>query len=101
MGLEILPIFRDHITGGTEDPGGDRGVKGPGIIPDADRPDLLVAWNGGFKGPHGGYGMVADGRTYRPLLKGLASVAVLQDGSIRLGEWGRDLSHLFSGYNFL
>jgi hypothetical protein len=83
--------IRLHLTGGTEDPGGDRGVKGPGVIPGADRPALLAAWNGGFRGPHGGYGMVADGKTYRPLRDGYASVAVLADGSILMGQWGRDL----------
>ncbi|MGE5597621.1 MAG: hypothetical protein ACM3S1_16475, partial [Hyphomicrobiales bacterium] len=51
--------IRLHIVGGTEDPGGDRGVHGPGTIPESDLANLLVAWNGGFKGPHGGFGMVA------------------------------------------
>ena len=83
---------RLHITGGTEDPGGDRGVKGSGVIPDVDRKDLLAAWNGGFRGPHGGFGMYADGKQYRPLRSGLASVAVTNDGAIRMGEWGRDLT---------
>ena len=80
-----------HMTGGFDDPGGDRGIRGPGIIPESDRPNLLVAWNGGFRGPHGGYGMVADGKEYRPLRNGLASVAVMGDGTILMGQWGRDL----------
>lgn len=82
---------RLHITGGLEDPGGDRGVEGPGVIPDEHRKDLLVAWNGGFRGPHGGYGMYADGKTYRPLRNGLASIAITRDGEIKMGEWGRSL----------
>jgi hypothetical protein len=82
---------RLHITGGTKDPGGDLGVKGPGVIPAADRQGLLAAWNGGFRGPHGGFGMYADGKQYRPLRNGLASVAVSRDGGIRIGQWGRDL----------
>jgi hypothetical protein len=83
--------IRLHVVGGRSDPGGDLGIKGPGMIPEADRRELLAAWNGGFRGPHGGFGMVADGLTYRPLRKGLASVAVMKDGTIRMGEWGRDL----------
>jgi hypothetical protein len=83
---------RLHMTGGTEDPGGDRGVRGPGTIPQSLRKDLLAAWNGGFRGPHGGYGMYADGRAYRPLRNGFASLAVYTDGSMRMGEWGRDLA---------
>ncbi len=86
-----------HIVGGTRDPGGDRGVKGPGLIPPADRPNLLVAWNGGFQGPHGNNSMYGpDYRgvptLYRPLRDGLASVAIKQDGSISIGQWGRDLT---------
>lgn len=84
--------IRLHITGGTEDPGGDLGVKGPGLIPDGQRKDLLAAWNGGFKGPHGSYGMYADGKQYRPLRNGYASAVVMADGSIQIGEWGRDLT---------
>lgn len=51
-----------HIVGGTDSPGGDLGVKGPGVIYDGDLKNLLAAWNGGFQGPHGGFGMIADGK---------------------------------------
>ena len=77
-----------NMVGGTVDPGGDRGVKGPGVIPAADHSKLLVAWNGGFKGPHGGFGMVVEGREFRPLRNGLATICTHKDGSIRMGEWG-------------
>lgn len=83
--------IRLSIVGGTVDPGGDRGVKGPGLIPQAALPNLLVAWNGGFKGPHGNYGMTSDGKEYRPLRNGLATIAVMKNGSLKMGEWGRDL----------
>jgi hypothetical protein len=84
--------IRLHMTGGTDDPGGDRGVKGPGVIPQEQRAHVLAAWNGGFRGPHGGYGMYADGRQYRPLRNGFASIALYQDGTMKIGEWGRDLT---------
>lgn len=84
--------IRLHMVGGTEDPGGDRGIRGPGAIPDADKSTLLAAWNGGFKGPHGSWGMQADGREYRPLRTGFATAAVTVDGTIKIGEWGRDFS---------
>ena len=83
---------RLHITGGTDDPGGDLGVSGPGSIPAEHLPDLLAAWNGGFRGPHGGFGMYADERQYRPLRDGYASIVVYRDGSVRIGQWGRDLT---------
>lgn len=82
---------RLHLTGGTESPGGDLGVKGPGVIPDEEKKTLLAAWNGGFQGPHGGFGMIADGKQYRPLRNGYASVAVTRDGTVRMGQWGRDI----------
>jgi hypothetical protein len=83
---------RLHITGGTESPGGDLGVHGLGVIPDSDRSTLLAAWNGGFRGPHGGFGMYADGVQYRPLRDGYASIALMNDGSIAMGTWGSDLT---------
>ncbi len=83
--------IRLNLVGGTTQPGGDRGVYGPGVIPEEDKSDLLVAWNGGFQGPHGGYGMYTDGKTYRPLRDGLASVVVTSDGKISMGEWGRTI----------
>lgn len=84
--------IRLHLVGGTVDPGGDRGVKGPGLIPEGDVGELLAAWNGGFKGPHGGFGMIANGLTYRPLRDGLATLCVATDGAMKMGEFGRDFT---------
>jgi len=94
VGVLLIDSRRVRLTvsGGTMDPGGDRGVKGPGTIPQDAQKRLLVAWNGGFKGSHGGFGMVADGKTYRSLRDGLASLAVTRDGQIFMGEWGRTLT---------
>ncbi len=84
--------IRVHMLGGVDDPGGDLGVHGPGTIPDSDLPNLLVAWNGGFRGPHGGFGMIADGKQYRPIRDGLASAVIMKDGSFQIGQWGRDFT---------
>lgn len=81
-----------HMTAGTEDPGGFRGVPGPGVIPKDELGKLLVAWNGGFKGPHGNFGMYADRTTYVPLRNGLASLAIFKDGTVKMGTWGTDLA---------
>jgi hypothetical protein len=83
---------RLHMVGGTEDPGSERDIAGPGLIPEDHLPGLVVAWNGGFQGAHGSFGMVADGREYKPLRNGFASVAVLADGTVWMGEWGRTIS---------
>lgn len=84
--------IRLHMTAGTVDPGGYRGVKGPGVIPADAYPKLLTAWNGGFKGPHGGFGMYADGHEYVPLRNGLATLCVAKDGTLKMGEWGSDIA---------
>ncbi len=81
-----------HMTAGTEDPGGYRGVPGPGAIPQDELGKLVAAWNGGFKGQHGNFGMVADGTTYVPLRNGLASLAIMKDGTLKMGTWGADLT---------
>ena len=83
---------RLHMTGGTGEPGGYRGVKGPGIVPKDAYSELLAAWTGGFKGPHGNYGMYADGKEYVPLRNGLASAVVYKNGTVKLGQWGRDVA---------
>jgi len=84
--------IRLSMTGGTVDPGGDRGVKGPGVIPAEAQSKLLVAWNGGFKGLHGSYGMIADGKEYRPMRAGLATICSYKDGAMKMGEWGVDMA---------
>jgi Phosphodiester glycosidase len=82
---------RLHMTAGTVDPGGFRGAKGPGVMSQDALSSLLAAWNGGFKGPHGNFGMFADGSEYVPMRNGLATICVLKDGQIKMGEWGADL----------
>ena len=83
---------RLNMVGGTGEPAGSRGVRGAGQIPKDAYPTLLAAWTGGFKGAHGSYGMWAEGREFLPLRNGLASLVSYKDGSIRVGEWGRDIA---------
>ncbi len=74
-----------NVMGGNQDPG-----KGPGRIPEEDLPNLLVAFNGGFQGGHGVWGMYANGAEYKKLQKGYASVVVMKDGTIKMGTWGEE-----------
>jgi hypothetical protein len=62
------------------------------VIPKEDFAGLLVAFNGGFKGPHGGFGMVANGKEYRALRNGLATLCVAKNGTMKLGQYGRDFT---------
>jgi hypothetical protein len=86
-----------HLMPGTVEPVAATSLshfKRPGFIPTADQnPDLLLAaFNGGFKAIHGHFGMMANGATLLPPLDGLATIALRPDGSIQIGQWGRDLT---------
>jgi hypothetical protein len=83
---------RLNFVGGTGQPAGSRGVRGAGQVPRDAYPTLLAAWTGGFKGEHGSFGMWAEGREFLPLRSGLASVVAYKDGTIKVGEWGRDFT---------
>ncbi|HZC08152.1 MAG TPA: phosphodiester glycosidase family protein, partial [Ktedonobacterales bacterium] len=79
-----------HLVAGTSEPGGARGVAGPGKIPATVQQDntLLAAFNGGFKYADGQYGMMVDGTVYVPPKPGAATIAVTKDGQTLLGAWG-------------
>ncbi len=83
-------FMRLHMVAGTTQPGGPRGIAGPGIIPVADQQTLLAAFNGGFKFADGQYGMMAMGVTYVPPQPNAATIAVTKEGQILLGAWGSD-----------
>ncbi len=55
-------------------------------------PEMVAAFNGGFKlsDHHGGYYYL--GKTVAPLRKGYASMVFYRNGSLRVGVWGRDIS---------
>ena len=65
-------------------------VVGSGKIPDEDKGNLLVAWNGGFQLGHALWGMYADQKPYKPLLPGYASLVLSKDGTFRIGTWGTE-----------
>jgi hypothetical protein len=92
-----LSQIQMHLMPGTIEPVASKpipGFKRPGTIPIADQnPDaLLAAFNGGFKAIHGHYGMMVDGTTLITPTAGLATIALLPDGTVQIGEWGRDIT---------
>jgi hypothetical protein len=58
------------------------------------RSGLVATWNGGFKiSPDDALGgFFAGGRTAHPLVNGKAAEVFYQDGSVKIGQWGRDES---------
>jgi len=80
---------RFALYSGNEEPAGSWSQMAP--IPESVRPDLVAAFNSGFKlnDSHGGY--YAEGRLARPLRDGKASFVIFDDGTATVGEWGRDV----------
>ncbi len=93
-----LAQVRLNVVPGTMEPVAVKGVPAfprPGMIPAADQAsgNLLAAFNGGFKSVHGSYGMmIPGGVTILPPQDNLATLALYQDGSVRIGAWGRDIT---------
>ena len=77
---------------GYEQPGGT--WNEPDLLSPAARDRLVATWNGGFKvepdDAMGGF--YEDGRTAVPLVDGKAAEVFYKDGSLKIGEWGRDLT---------
>jgi hypothetical protein len=77
---------------GSQQPGGT--FTTPDSIPPGARTNLVATWNGGFKvNPNDSLsGYYEDGKTVRALVDGKASEVFYKDGSIKIGDWGRDVS---------
>ncbi len=84
-----------HIMVGTIEPahpaGIDNRIPDIGVVAPADLGQLIAAFNGGFKAVHGHYGMMVNRVTLLEPADGMATIAAYQDGSVRLGAWGRGL----------
>jgi Phosphodiester glycosidase len=80
------------LNPGYEQPGGT--WNEPDWLTPASRARLVATWNGGFKvDPDDAMGgFYEDGRTAVPLVDGKAAEVFYKDGSLKIGEWGRDLT---------
>lgn len=89
-----LSKTRLHYVLGLKEPAKPGGPHGWGAIPLEDKQPgkLLAAFNGGFIAEHGFYGAMANGVTALAGKAGLATLGIYKDGSVRIGEWGTDLS---------
>jgi hypothetical protein len=84
-------LVRFSLRPGTEDPGAANwGV--PNYIPVGQRKGLLATFNGGFKLDSAGGGFYLNGVYHGTLVKGAASVVYYKNGSVKIGEWGRDFT---------
>ncbi|HPY19895.1 MAG TPA: phosphodiester glycosidase family protein, partial [Polyangiaceae bacterium] len=80
---------RIHAVAGTLEP---RSTTFPeslrtGIVPEAQRPSLIAAFNGGFQTIHGGYAMMVDGHRIGEPRADACTVGLYRDGTIRIRSW--------------
>jgi hypothetical protein len=84
-------LVKFQLHPGSEDPGQDFGGV-PSWIPPGSRSSLIATFNGGFKLDAAGGGFYLNGATRGTLIPGAASVVYYRDGTVKVGEWGRDAS---------
>jgi TolB protein len=91
--IELDPaLLQIKMIPGTIEPKPTTGLIGSGVIPKEDWPHLVAGFNGGFAAMHGKFGMVVDRKVYLHPRDGIATLAVYDDGSLRMGTWGRDVT---------
>jgi hypothetical protein len=81
--------FNLHI--GSQDPPTGAAVLGPeslSYVSTTEIPQLLAAFNGGFKVNAAAGGVEVDGQTLTPLIDGFASFVIDTNGTGRIGVWG-------------
>jgi hypothetical protein len=79
--LSVQTSVRFSLRPGTEDPG-----------PASQRKGLLATFNGGFKLDSAGGGFYLNGIYHGTLEKGAASVVYYKNGTVKIGQWGREFT---------
>ena len=84
-------LLRARLYSGSLSPGGLFWKYTAPISPSAAQ-TLVAAFSGGFllKDSHGGY--LSEGHLVAPLVNGAASLVIYRNGSMTVGQWGRDVS---------
>jgi Phosphodiester glycosidase len=84
-------LVRFYLRPGYEDPGYGN-WKAPFDVPTGSRSGLLATFNGGFKISDSGGGFYLNGVHYDSLVNGAASIVYYKNGTIKIGQWGRDFT---------
>jgi hypothetical protein len=79
-----------QLRPGAEDPGPGN-WHAESWIPPGTRSGLLATFNGGFKIDSSGGGFYLNGARSGTLTNGVASVVYYRNGTIKIGQWGRDV----------
>lgn len=83
---------RAHLLAGTAEP---PGTGSAGQIPPAQLPDVVAAFNSGFKASADPGGFFLNGNSIRDLVDGKASAVIDDNGRLTVGQWGRDVQMSF------
>jgi hypothetical protein len=84
-------LVKFNLHPGAEDPGpGNWGANAEPWIPPGKRTDLLSTFNSGFKLDASGGGFYLNGQYDGALVGGSASVVYYKNGTVKIGDWGRD-----------
>jgi hypothetical protein len=85
-------LVKFSLRPGTEDPGSSPWGYSDTYIPQGKRTGLLATFNGGFKLDSAGGGFYLNGSYHGTLVTGAASVVYYKNGTMKIGEWGRDFT---------
>jgi hypothetical protein len=84
-------LVKFSLRPGTEDPGAANwGVDN--YVPAGKRTGLLATFNGGFKLDSAQGGFYLNGIYHGSLVKGTASIVYYKNGTMKIGQWGRDFT---------
>ena len=83
-------LVRFELYPGTTEPGGKWAE--PSKVPAEQVPDLMAAFNSGFRMQDANGGFYLDGVTKGDLRDGAASFVIYRDGTATVGMWGRDVT---------
>jgi hypothetical protein len=93
--IVAMPSSQVKLTSvpGTEEPASENpavtAIPNRGMIPKAQRGELLAAFNGGFRAEHGHHGMMVDGVTLLAPRADMCTVFGYEDGSLQIGTFAR------------
>jgi hypothetical protein len=84
-------LLRGQLIPGRYEPGNGPWIAGS-AVPTGERADLLAAFNSGFRLKDARGGFYAEGRTVGRMVNGAATLVVSRDGTVNVGQWGRDVT---------
>jgi uncharacterized protein YigE (DUF2233 family) len=83
-------LLRAALFAGTQEPGGSSWYR-YSEVPTTTRSRLAFTFNSGFRMNDARGGWYSEGRMAVPLVNGAASIVIDKNGTITVGQWGRDV----------